>query len=140
MTNGRTTTVGTANVRAYVRPMNGWWRRNPYFVRYMIREGSSVFLAAYALILLVGLLRLSQGEAAYEAWRAMLTSPYMILFHWLALLTVGYHAYTWWKVSPKTAPDLRIGGRPVPDLLIAAGGWAATLGASVLIYVIVRWM
>ena len=130
----------TTNVRSYVRPMSGWWRRNPYFVRYMIREGSSVFLAAYAVILLVGLLRLSQGEAAYEAWRAMLTSPYSILFHWLALLTVSYHAYTWWKVAPKTAPDLRIGGRPVPDLAIAAGGWAATLAASVLIYAVVRWM
>ena len=43
-----------AQVRTYVRPMAGWWRRNPYFVRYMIREGSSVFLAIYTLIL-VGL-------------------------------------------------------------------------------------
>ena len=60
----------TTNVRSYVRPMHGWWRRDPYFKRYMIREGSSVFLASYALILLVGLLRLTQGEEAYEAWRA----------------------------------------------------------------------
>jgi fumarate reductase subunit C len=130
----------TTTVRSYVRPMNGWWRRNPYFKRYMIREGSSVFLAAYALILLVGLLRLSQGEAAYEAWRATLTSPLSILFHWLALLAVGYHAYTWWKVAPKTAPDLRVGGRALPELAITAGGWAATLAASALVYIIVRWM
>ena len=129
-----------AQVRTYVRPMQGWWRRNPYFVRYMIREGSAVFLALYALILLHGLNRLTQGEAAWDAWRAMLANPWYILFHWLALLTVGYHAYTWWKVSPKTAPDLRVGGRPVPEILIAAGGWLATIGASVLIYVLVRWM
>jgi len=56
-----------AQVKTYVRPMRGWWRRNPYFVRYMIREGSSVFLAIYALILLVGLWRLSQGQAAWDA-------------------------------------------------------------------------
>ena len=55
-----------AQVRTYVRPMAGWWRRNPYFVRYMIREGSSVFLAIYTLILLVGLYRLTQGQAAWE--------------------------------------------------------------------------
>ena len=66
--------------------------------------------------------------------------PVSILFHWLALLTVGYHAYTWWKVAPKTAPDIRIGGRPLPELVITAGGLLATLGASVLVYVIVRWM
>ena len=129
-----------AQVRTYTRPMDGWWRRNPYFVRYMIREGSSVFLAIYTIILLVGLLRLSQGEAAWEGWRAALTSPWSILFHWLALLTVSYHAYTWWKVAPKTAPDLRIGGRPLPEALITAGGCAATIAASIAIYVIVRWM
>ena len=128
------------NIRTYVRPMQGWWRKNPFFVRYMIREGSSIFLAAYTIILLVGLLRLTQGEAAYEQWRAALTSPVSILFHWLALFTVGYHAYTWWKVAPKTAPDLRVSGRPIPDLAIAAGGWAATLVVSILIYVAVRWL
>ena len=129
-----------AQVRAYVRPMAGWWRRNPYFVRYMIREGSSVFLAIYAVILLVGLFRLAQGPAAWDAWRAALASPVSLVFHWLALLTVGYHAYTWWKVAPKTAPDLRWGNRPLPELVITAGGWAATIGASVLVYVLVRWL
>jgi fumarate reductase subunit C len=120
--------------------MRGWWRRNPFYVRYMIREASSVFLAIYTVILLVGLLRLTQGEAAYEAWRAGMTGIGFIVFHWLALLTVGYHAYTWWKVAPKTAPDLRLAGRPLPELVITAGGWLATLGTSVLVYIIVRWM
>jgi succinate dehydrogenase subunit C len=129
-----------ATVRTYVRPMDGWWRRNPYFVRYMVREGSSVFLGIYAIILLVGLLRLTQGEVAYEAWRAALVSPISILFHWLALLTVGYHAWTWWKVAPKTAPDVRVAGRPLPEIVITAGGCVATLAVSVLVYVIVRWM
>jgi fumarate reductase subunit C len=126
--------------KTYVRPMDGWWRKNPYFVRYMIREGSSVFLAIYAIILLVGLLRLSQGEAAFDAWRAAQASTISILFHWLALLTVGYHAYTWWMVSPKTAPHIWIAGREVPQMLIAAGGLAGTIGASIVVYVIVRWM
>jgi fumarate reductase subunit C len=129
-----------AQVRTYTRPMSGWWRRNPYFVRYMIREGSSVFLALYTVILLVGLYRLTQGEAAWDAWRAALTSPGSILFHWLALLAVGYHAYTWWKVSPKTAPDLRVAGRAVPELAITAGGLLAMIGVSAVVYIIVRWM
>lgn len=129
-----------ARIKTYVRPMQGWWRKNPYFVRYMIREGSSVFLAIYTVILLVGLYRLTQGEAAWDAWRAALTHPVSLLFHWLALLTVGYHAYTWWLVAPKTAPDLRIAGRPLPELVVTAGGCLATLGTSILVYVIVRWM
>jgi fumarate reductase subunit C len=129
-----------AQVKTYVRPMQGWWRRNPYFVRYMVREASSVFLAIYTVILLVGLLRLSQGEAAWDAWRAALTGPGSILFHWIAFLTVSYHAYTWWKVAPKTGPDLRIAGRPLPELVITAGGVLATLGTSILVYLFLRWM
>lgn len=129
-----------AQVKTYTRPMEGWWRKNPYFVRYMIREGSAVFLAIYAIILLVGLLRLSQGEAAFEAWRAAQSGGLSLLFHWLALLTVGYHAYTWWMVAPKTAPNIRIAGREIPEMLITAGGLLGTIGASVLVYVIVRWM
>ena len=129
-----------AQVRTYVRPMAGWWRRNPYFVRYMIREGSSVFLAVYAFILLVGLFRLTQGQAAWDAWRAALASPVSLVFHWLALLVVSYHAYTWWKVAPKTAPDLRFRGKSLPEIAITGGGLAATIGASVLIYVLVRWL
>jgi len=129
-----------AQAKTYVRPMAGWWRRNPYFVRYMIREGSSVFLAIYTVILLVGLYRLTQGQAAWAGWLAAMTRPISLLFHWVALITVGYHAYTWWKVAPKTAPDLRFGGRPLPEMIITVGGLAATLGASVLIYVIVRWL
>jgi len=129
-----------AHVRTYVRPMAGWWRRNPYFVRYMIRESSSVFLAIYALILLVGLYRLTQGQAAWEGWLAAMTRPISLLFHWVALITVGYHAYTWWKVAPKTAPDLRFRGKPLPEVIITGGGLAGTIGASVLIYVLVRWL
>ena len=129
-----------AQVRTYVRPMAGWWRRNPYFVRYMIREGSSVFLAIYSIILMVGLYRLTQGQAAWEGWLAAMTRPISLFFHWVALVTVGYHAYTWWKVAPKTAPDLRFRGKPLPELVITGGGWAATLGASVLIYILVRWL
>lgn len=124
--------------KPYVRPMDGWWRRNPFFMRYMAREASAVFLAVYAVILLVGVFRLSQGKAAYDAWLAALTSPLSILFHLVALLAVCYHAYTWWKVMPKTLPMLHVGGRRIPEITLSAVGWAAWLAASLIVYVLVR--
>ena len=30
--------------RPYVRPMQGWWRRDPFFMRYMLREATAVQL------------------------------------------------------------------------------------------------
>jgi fumarate reductase subunit C len=117
----------------YVRPMRGWWRRNPYFLRYMLREASALFLTGYALTLLFGLWRLSQGTAAFEAWRATLATPWAIGLHVLALGFVTYHSYTWFQVMPKTMPPL-----PLPARAITAGGVAATVLLSLLILVCLR--
>ena len=54
--------------RPYVRDLSktGWWLNQPRYVRYMAREISALFVGIYVLILMAGLLGLSQGEAAYE--------------------------------------------------------------------------
>jgi len=124
-----------SGAKTYVRPMAGWWTRNPYFVRYMIREGSALFVTAYALVLLVGLWRLSQGEAAFDAWRAALATPLSIGFHLLALVVVAYHSLTWFAVMPKTAPDL-----PIDPKIISTAGIAAAVGVSVLVVALLMWV
>lgn len=125
--------------RPYIRSMDGWWRRDPFFLRYMIREGSAVFLTAYALVLLWGLWALVRGPAAYDAWRAALAHPLSVIFHLVALALVSYHAYTWWQVSPKTMPALRLGGKEVPQSAISAGGWIAAVGATVIVLAFAAW-
>jgi fumarate reductase subunit C len=117
-----------------VRPMAGWWRRNPYFGRYMLREASALALTAYALVLLAGLASLARGEAAFEAWRAMLATPLSIGLHALALPLLAYHSLTWFQVMPKTAPRL-----PVAPGLITAGGLAASAVLSLLILTLIGW-
>jgi len=72
--------------RGYVRPMQGWWRRDPFFVKYMIREVTAVGVLVYAIILMFGVLRLSQGEAAWNGWLAALRSPGSVLLHVVLLL------------------------------------------------------
>ncbi len=120
--------------RTYMQPMAGWWTKNPYFVRYMVREGSALLLTAYALVLLVGLWRLSQGAAAFDAWRAALASPLSVVFHAVGLVMVVYHSYTWFDVMPKTAPD-----QPIDPKLITGGGIAAAVAVSVLILAALLW-
>jgi fumarate reductase subunit C len=115
--------------------MDGWWRKNPYFVRYMVREGTAVFLALYAIILLLGLNALANGPAAYGAWRAALATPVALAFHAVALAALCYHSLTWFQVMPKTAPRL-----PVAPKLITAGGMAAACGASVLVIAVLWWV
>lgn len=119
--------------RTYVRPMAGWWRKNPYFIRYMIREGSAVLLSAYALVLLLGLYCLTEGEPTFDRWRAALATPVSILLHLAALLLVSYHSYTWFQVMPKTAPPL-----PFDPKLLSVGGLAAAGVLSILVLAILR--
>jgi fumarate reductase subunit C len=123
-----------SNVRTHVRPMAGWWRRNPWFGRYMLRESSAVALTAYALVLLSGLVCVVRGEAAFEAWRGLLASPLSIALHALALPLLAYHSLTWFQVMPKTAPRL-----PVSPGLITAGGLVASAALSVLILAWLGW-
>jgi fumarate reductase subunit C len=126
-------------MKTYVRPMAGWWRRNPFYLWYMLREASCVFITAYALILLVGLARLAQGQAAFEAWLATLSRPWSIGFHAVALVLVLYHTWTWFKVMPKTLPFVRLGGKRVPDGLIVASGIAASAVLSAILLFAVWW-
>jgi len=119
--------------KPYRRAMDGWWRRNPHFTRYMLREGTSVFLALYAGFLLIGLACLASGEAAYGAWLAAGRHPFAVLFHVLALVAALYHSVTWFAVSPKAMPPLRVGGEPVPPAVIIASQYLAAAGASVII-------
>ncbi len=123
--------------KTYTRPMRGWWRKNPFYLWYMLREASCVFVTAYALVLLCGLYRLSQSADAFDAWRAALTSAWSIAFHGVALLLVLYHAWTWFKVMPKTMPFIRMGGKRVPDAAIIACGAAAAVILSALLFAVV---
>jgi len=116
-------------MKTYVRPVRwSWWTRNPYYLWYMLREASCVFITAYALALLWGLYRLLQGAAAFEAWRQSLSSPLSLAFHAVALVLVVYHSWTWFKIMPKTLPRI-----PLPDWLVVAGGVAGVVVCSGLI-------
>lgn len=128
-----------AQLKTYTRPMAGWWRSNPFYVWYMVREASSLFITIYALVLLDGLWRLSQGQAAFDAWRATLTTPTSIVFHLVAVVLVVYHTWTWFKIMPKTMPFIRIGGKRVGDRAIVTSGVIAAIAASVLLFALARW-
>jgi len=123
--------------RPYVRSMDGWWKKNPYFIEYMIHEGTALFVAAYALVLLVGLVRLSQGEVAWNSWLEALKSPVSLVFHLLILVMVAYHSYTWFKIMPRTLPPIMVGGKRLSDSAITATGLIAVVVACLALLGIV---
>ena len=126
--------------RPYVRSMNGWWKRDSYFIRYMAREATAVFVAAYAVVLLVGLVRLGQGQAAYDGWLQALKNPLSLLFHAVVLATFVYHTWSWFNIMPKTMPIMFVGGKRVQPGAITGTGLAAAVVACLAVMLIVRGM
>lgn len=124
--------------RPFVRSMDGWWRHNPHFTRYMLREGTSIFLALYGLIVLLGLLALANGETAYDAWLGFMRHPLSLLVHLIVLAAAVFHTFTWFAVSPKAMPAIRVGGKPIPPGFIIASQYAATAVASIVV-VLLAW-
>ena len=125
--------------KPYVRPMEGWWKKNPYFVEYMVHESTALFVAAYALTLLVGLLRLSQGEVAWNGWLDAMKSPLAIVFHLALLVAIAYHAFTWFKLFPLTMPPVVVDGKKVaPEVIVRSGFTAAIVCAVGLLALVWR--
>jgi fumarate reductase subunit C len=110
--------------------MDGWWRRDPFFIRYMIREAPAVLVVAYATVLLFGVIRLAQGESAYDAWLASLRSPWSLAFHIVLLAGFVYHTWSWFQIMPKTMPTIVLGGRKVQPAVITAVGLLAAAALS----------
>ena len=122
--------------KTYVRSMDGWWTRVPFFKRYMAREVTAFFVAVYGLVMLGGLVRLSQGPAAFGAWLENLRSGWSIALHLVLLAAFVYHTYSWFEIMPKTMPPVVVGGKKLAPGTVTSLGVAAAAVASVVVLVI----
>ena len=126
--------------RGYMRPMQGWWRRDPFFMRYMLREATALAVLCYAVILAVGVVRLAQGETAWNGWLGALRSPAAVALHVVLLAAMVVHAQSWFEIMPKTMPMMFVGGKRVAQSTIMRIGWTAAAVATVLVLAIAWWL
>lgn len=121
--------------KPYVRevPRLRWFFRHPRYLRYMAREVTCIFIGAYTLLLLVGIKRLTEGQAAYEGFLEVLKSPASLLFHVVALAFSLYHTTTWFNVTPKALP-VQIGEAFLPGGVVAGAHYVvwALLSLAIL--------
>ena len=122
--------------KPYIRSMQGWWLKNTFYKKYMVREATSIFAAIYALILLEGLMALASGAPAWQHWLVAMRSPLAVLFHLLILAAVIYHTVTWFALMPKVTPMIIIGKQKVPAVAITALQYAI----AVIVYVALLWL
>lgn len=116
-----------------------WWLRRPGYIRFMIREVTSVFIAIFLVVLLVQVHQIAQGPEAYAAMVAKLRSPGWIVFHVVALAFALYHTITWFMLTA-VVQVVRVGDRQVPPALIVTGAFVAwgVVSLFILYWLVVR--
>jgi fumarate reductase subunit C len=123
--------------RPYVRKVErSWWLQHPRYIVYMIRELTSLFVGLYCALLVVGLVRLSQGHAAWDGFVAAFSSPAGVAVQFLCLVFAIYHSVTWFALTPKAMP-LMMKGEPVPGIVIVGAHYVAWAAVSAVVLVAV---
>ena len=123
--------------RPYVRPVQpGWWRRNPYFVRYMAREVTAPFVALYALILLSGLVCLAAGPDAWRSYIEALQSRAALALHVVLVGIFTYHTFSWFAIMPKTMPPVIVDGRRMEAGAITGVGLVAATICMCILWIV----
>jgi succinate dehydrogenase subunit C len=109
-----------------------WWLWRWAYLKFILRELSSVFVAYFVVLMLLLLRALSHGPEAYVAFQEWLKTPHIIALNGVSLVFVLFHAVTWFNLAPR-AMVVRLRGERVPDLLIAGSNYVAWLVVSVAV-------
>ena len=109
-----------------------WWLGRWSYLKFILRELSSVFIAWFVILTLVQISALKRGPANYMEFQEWLRSPILVALNALSLCFVIFHAVTWFNLAPK-AMAIRIRGKRVSSLLIAAPNYVAWLAISAAI-------
>lgn len=134
MSDARPTSGYTEYHPRWYRPVvsTWWWLGRGSYLKFILREISSVFVAWFVVILLLQIRALSRGADAYSSFQDWLRNPVVVLLNLISLFFVTLHAVTWFNLAPR-AMVVRLRGKRVPDLLIAASNYIAWALASAVV-------
>ena len=113
-----------------------WWLKDRAYMKFVVRELTSVFVAFFALLYLWQLRALADGPDAYAQSMARLQTPLCLTFNTVALVFVLFHTITWFNLTP-TAMVVRVRGKRVPDTIVAGSNyvvWALLSGIVAWIF------
>ena len=121
---GRTTGYTDFHPRWYRRRVSTWWWLGRWsYLKFILREISSVFVAWFIVELLMYIDALSQQQTYWE-FQAFLQNPIVVTLNIISLFFVVFHAVTWFNLAP-AAMVVRLGGKKVPGVLIAGSNYVA---------------
>jgi fumarate reductase subunit C len=109
-----------------------WWMRDWRYLKFILRELSCLAVAWFVVEMLMLLWCLSAGEGSYAEFQALMRRPLMIALNAVAFVLALYHTITWFNLAPRAMP-VRLGGKRLPDWMVAAPNYGAWIAASAVI-------
>ena len=84
-----------------VRMSTYWWLGRWPYLKFILREISSVFVAWFVIETLIQINALIGGPAAYGDFQDFLQNPVVMVVNVISLFFVVFHAVTWFNLAPK---------------------------------------
>jgi len=109
-----------------------WWLGQWQYLKFILREVSSVAVALFVLLTLFQLRALLRGPEHYARFEHRLQSPGMIVLVVISFFFVLFHSITWFNLAPK-AMAVRLRGKRVPDVMISAPNYVMWVVVSAVI-------
>ena len=106
-----------------------WWLGQWHYLKFILRELSSVFVAFVVVMTLLQLRALRSGPETYARFEQQLKTPGMIALSIVSLFFVVFHTVTWFNLTPR-AMSVRVRGKRVPEWLVAAPNYALWIVVS----------
>jgi len=115
-----------------------WWLGQWCYMKFILRELSSVFVAIGVTMTLLQLRALRNGAEAYARLQHRLQTPAVIALSAISLFFVVFHTFTWFNLTPR-AMMIRLRGKRLPDFLVAAPNYAVwVLVSGAVAWVVLR--
>jgi fumarate reductase subunit C len=109
-----------------------WWLQRWEYLRFVLREISSVFVAIFIVEMVAQIYALSLGPEAYADFQSLLKNPLVIALNIVSFFFVVFHSITWFNLSAR-AMSIRVGGKKLPGFMISGPNFAAWLVISAAI-------
>ena len=109
-----------------------WWLQRWEYLRFVLREISSVFVAWFVVLTLLQIYSASQGPNAYGDFLEFLKNPFVVALNIISFFFVVYHSITWFTLSAR-AMSIRVGGKKIPGFMISGPNFVAWFVISAVI-------
>jgi fumarate reductase subunit C len=109
-----------------------WWLGEWHYLKFILRELTSISVAWFVVLTLFQLRALLHGPETYARFTGRLQSPFMIALNAIALCFVMFHTITWFNLAPRAMP-VRMGGKRVPEFLVAAPNYVLWIAVSAFV-------